>query len=1273
MDTRQVIARFEAERQALALMDHPNIAKVLDAGTTGTVRQALPDSPLSSLSPDPCPLTPGTGRPYFVMELVQGVPITEYCDQCNLTTRERLALFATVCQAVQHAHQKGVIHRDIKPTNILVAIQDGQATPKVIDFGVAKAINQQLTEHTLATGFAQIIGTPLYMSPEQAELSPLGVDTRSDIYSLGVLLYELLTGTTPFDKDRLHSVSYDELRRIIREEEPPRPSARVSTLAADLADTVAEHRRTDARRLRQTVHGELDWIVMKCLEKDRNRRYETAGSLARDIERYLHDEPVQACPPSAVYRLKKFVRRNRIAAAFILLLVAAVAGLTVSNIRTSLSERRANTQNRRAQEISKLLQGMLRSANPDEAKDAEYTVRQLLDDFSADFGEGLPGEPEVEAEIRATIGRTYRGLGASELAEPHLKRAIELGREVYGPKHEKLAAILLDYGWNLEHQRRFKEAEPYLREALQIYRESGITGTEYFHALRVLQDLLISSRRDAEAEEVTRQGMELARESSEEFADFASMLHQYADLKNKQGHFAKAEELSRRAVEMHRRVHGEHRDTAHALEKLATALKAQNKLDEAEKALSERLAIFRRFFPSDHVQLRNARQQLKSVIEARGDLARVDALAKEEADEAMRADATGHHVRLAGLLLSNLPPDITGTEMEEEAHRLLRWAIDAYGKVAAKYPNDLDRRLKALDGYLAIINLCAGRNAARELDETYRNLTAELEALLAHFPDSTSCQEKVGHRYRQAAFAVQNIGNYSSQAEHAHRQAIKLFEPFLKTKPNSPVVWGCLANSYLNLGDIQRRSGQAEVAETAFGRALAIYDEHAAEIAMNSTESGFEMTAEYFRLVGLLQKNKPQKGGENSHRFIRAVMDGYRQVATNYPGDLNRRATALDGCAQAIWHCAVTPGFASELEELNRRLEAEVPKLLAAFPDSGDCLWRTANIYRRWAVTSTWDKASLPTAERAIRESIKLHEKLSLAEPKRPGVWLYLADRNIVLGYMLWRSGRPDDAEAAYRRAIETFDQHEADIAADKSDSAPLTIVIDSVWLADFLGCTDRGDEAAKFIHKAVLNAKRLTKPFELALAHYHIALLQARLGDVARYRETCKALVDVPVDNADDFTKARTILTWCHLSGAIEDLSLPVNRARELAAHNSIDQPHIVPYVLGAALYRAGKYEVAEKSLEESVTLYPSDPQPGDRIINWQRLFLAMAKWQQGQRDEGRQLLAEIQPAIDEELRSTTTPMNYRVTLEVLRREAEALIEKNKDEATEKPLNAKP
>lgn len=286
MDSRDVVARFEAERQALAIMDHPHIAKVLDGGATST------------------------GRPYFVMELVKGVPITEYCDEHLLTPCERLELFANVCQAVQHAHSKGVIHRDIKPSNVLVTSHDGKPVVKVIDFGVAKAIGQQLTEKTVYTRFAQMIGTPIYMSPEQAELSGLDIDTRSDIYSLGVLLYELLTGTTPFESDRLKKVAFDEMRRIIREEEPQKPSTRLSMLGETLS-SVSLKRKTEPRRLPALVRGDLDWIVMKALEKDRNRRYETASEFGQDIQRHLRDEPVVAGPPTLAYRVRKFVYRRR--------------------------------------------------------------------------------------------------------------------------------------------------------------------------------------------------------------------------------------------------------------------------------------------------------------------------------------------------------------------------------------------------------------------------------------------------------------------------------------------------------------------------------------------------------------------------------------------------------------------------------------------------------------------------------------------------------------------------------------------------------------------------------------------------------------------------------------------------------------------------------------------------------------------------------------------------------------------------------------------------
>jgi len=307
MDTKSVIARFEAERQALAMMDHPNIARVLDAGATET------------------------GRPYFVMELVTGVSITEYCDKNNLSTKQRLELFIYVCNAVQHAHQKGIIHRDIKPTNVMIAHHDGKPVPKVIDFGIAKAINQKLTEKTLFTRYAHIIGTPAYMSPEQAELSDLDIDTRTDIYSLGVLLYELLTGTTPFSEEELRKAGYIEMQRVIREQEPAKPSTKLSTLGDTLTD-VAKHRGCTPDLLRKAVRGDLDWIVMKSLEKDRARRYETPNGLASDILRHLEHEPVLARGPSTGYRLRKFLRRHRsqTVAALVMAVFAGAAVVVLS-------------------------------------------------------------------------------------------------------------------------------------------------------------------------------------------------------------------------------------------------------------------------------------------------------------------------------------------------------------------------------------------------------------------------------------------------------------------------------------------------------------------------------------------------------------------------------------------------------------------------------------------------------------------------------------------------------------------------------------------------------------------------------------------------------------------------------------------------------------------------------------------------------------------------------------------------------------------------------
>jgi serine/threonine protein kinase/tetratricopeptide (TPR) repeat protein len=395
MDSRQVVARFEAERQALALMDHPNIARVLDAGTTSA------------------------GRPYFVMELVKGVPITRYCDGQRLTPRQRLELFVPVCQAVQHAHQKGIIHRDLKPGNVLVALYDDRPVPKVIDFGVARATGPQLTEQTLHTGFGAIVGTVEYMSPEQASFNQLDVDTRSDIYSLGVLLYELLTGSTPFTRKELEQSGVLEILRLIREQEPTRPSTKLST--AEGLPTLAANRGTEPAKLSRLVRGELDWIVMKALEKDRNRRYESASAFAADVQRYTNDEPVQACPPSAGYRLRKLMRRNRglvLAAGLVLLaLVGGFIGTTWGLVRAVAAERNAIVESDAKERA--------RQNEAQQHREAEANFRHALDGVGYLMGrlEGpsWPTDPLLQ-RARQTLSEHalefYRGFLKEESHDP---------------------------------------------------------------------------------------------------------------------------------------------------------------------------------------------------------------------------------------------------------------------------------------------------------------------------------------------------------------------------------------------------------------------------------------------------------------------------------------------------------------------------------------------------------------------------------------------------------------------------------------------------------------------------------------------------------------------------------------------------------------------------------------------------------------------------------------------------------------------------------------
>lgn len=605
MDTREVVARFESERQTLALMDHPAIAKVFDAGSTAQ------------------------GRPYFVMEYVAGIAITTYCDKHRLTTRERLELFIRVCEGVQHAHQKAIIHRDLKPSNILVTEVDGKPVPKIIDFGVAKAVSQRLTAQTMFTRIGAMIGTPEYMSPEQADPAGEDIDTRTDVYSLGVVLYELLVGAVPLE---IRKLSFEEMLRKLREEDAPKPSTKFRT-SREQSTATAQNRRTEPATLSRQLRGDLDAITLKAIEKDRARRYGTPSEVAADVGRYLRNEPVLARPASVAYRTRKYVRRHRVGvavAAGLLMLLASFAVVQAVQLRRITDERD------RADRITNFMTSMFKVSNPSEARGNKVTAREILDKASKDIGTGLANDPELQAQMMNVMGTVYFNLGLYSQAHPLLSRAVEIRARTLGLEHPDTLKTMNNLATTLDDEGRYTEAERLHRQVLGIRsRRLGPDHADTLVSLNNLANSLAEQGRFVEAEKLMRQAVEIEhRVLGPEHNLTIGATENLAITLDQEGKYAEAEKLEREVLDIRRRVAGaEHQDTVRSMSNLGATLTHRGKYGEAEKVERSALDIQRRILGREHPDTASTTYNLACIAAHQGRRDEALSLLREAFDE----------------------------------------------------------------------------------------------------------------------------------------------------------------------------------------------------------------------------------------------------------------------------------------------------------------------------------------------------------------------------------------------------------------------------------------------------------------------------------------------------------------------------------------------------------------------------------------------------------------------------------------------------------------
>jgi tetratricopeptide (TPR) repeat protein len=772
MNTREVIARFESERQALALMDHPAIAKVFDAGSTPQ------------------------GAPYFVMEYVAAVPITAYCDNHRLNTRERLELFMHVCEGVQHAHQKAIIHRDLKPSNILVTEVDGRAAPKIIDFGVAKALTQRLTAETMFTRVGALVGTPEYMSPEQADFSGEDIDTRTDVYSLGIILYELLAGVPPIE---LRKIAFDEFLRRLREEEPAKPSTKIRTQDPATSSEVAHKRQTEPLALARQMRGDLDSIALKALEKERPRRYGSPSDLAADIGRYLRNEPVLAVPPSAAYRARKFARRHRAAlvtaVAFVLVLIAAAAISIGQSIRANSEAAVAHAMNEFLRNDLLAQAGSYTQAGPDTKPDPDLKVRTALDRAAARIAGKFDRQPEVEAGIRDTIGGTYEELGLYAEASRQLQRALDLHRRELGAGSPTTLGTVRALAMVSLHQGKYAEADALLTDTLAIQRR--VLGREHPETLTSMMTLAIVYERQGkypQAEALGNQLLEIRRRvSGADHPDTLKTMNNLALVYHEQGKYAQAEEIYRELVEIRRRVLGpEHPDTAKVMSNLARAYWAEGKADQAQVLYSQALEILRRALGPDHPDTTMIMNNLVLTDVAQGKYAAAEVLAKQALE--MRR-------RLLG-------PEHPDTLQSQHNLALVDYLQGKYTESEALYDRTIEIRRRVLGPEHARTLL-----AVRSLGDVY---TAEgkylqAEALLGQALEITRRVQGAEHPDTLFALAqltslYQREGKYTLAETYAAQQLAARRHSLGPEHPDTMSAAADLAQAYIS----QRKFAESE-------------------------------------------------------------------------------------------------------------------------------------------------------------------------------------------------------------------------------------------------------------------------------------------------------------------------------------------------------------------------------------------------------------------------------------------------------------------------------